>query len=93
MTPEEALLIRAHREYWTPRVENPNCGGDGASRRSWGAYGVAIIEAASAGALEAMQAADPVVAARCGFFYENCPMPSIAVRPSMPLSPIASVTP
>jgi hypothetical protein len=93
MTPEEALLMRAHREYWTPRVETGIVVAMGPVADPAGAYGVAIIEAASAGALEAMQAADPVVAARCGFFYENCPMASIAVRPSMPLAPIASVTP
>ena len=58
-----------------------------------GGYGVAIIEAASEAALEAMQASDPVIAAGRGFAYENRLMPMIAVRPSLPLAPITSVTP
>ena len=58
-----------------------------------GGYGIAIIEAASEAALEAMQAADPVIAARRGFAYENRPMLGIAVRPSQPLTPITSVAP
>ena len=58
-----------------------------------GGYGVAIIEAASEAALEAMQGADPVIAAGRGFAYENRLMLTIAVRPSQPLAPITSVTP
>ena len=38
-----------------------------------GGYGVAIIEAASRAALEAMQASDPAIAVRRGFAYENLP--------------------
>jgi hypothetical protein len=60
---------------------------------SAGGYGVAIIEAASTAALESMQEADPVIAAGCGFAYENRRMLGIAVRPSQPLTPITSVTP
>lgn len=93
MTPEEAQLMRAHREYWMPKVETGIVVAMGPVADPTGGYGVAIIEAASPAALEAMQGCDPVVLARRGFFYENCLMPAIAVRPSMPLAPIASVTP
>jgi uncharacterized protein len=93
MTPDEAVLMRAHREYWTPRVETGVVVAMGPVADPAGGYGVAIIEAASVTALEAMLRADPVIAAGRGFAYENFPMPAIAVRPSLPLAPITSVTP
>jgi hypothetical protein len=40
-----------------------------------------------------MQASDPAIASGRGFAYKNLLMPMIAVRPSMPLAPIYSVTP
>ena len=93
MSAEEALLMRAHREYWTPRVETGVVVAMGPVADPAGAYGIAIVEAASEAALDAMQAADPVILAGRGFSYENRPMAGIAVRPSMPLAPITSVTP
>ena len=93
MSGDEALLMRAHREYWTPRVETGVVIAMGAVADPAGGYGVAIIEAASEAALEAMLAADPAIAAGRGFAYETLPMPAIAVRPSLPLAPVASVTP
>ena len=93
MTPEEAQLMRAHREYWTPRVETGAVIAMGPVADPPGGYGVAIIEAASEAALEAMQAADPVIAAGQGFAYENRRMLGIAVRPSQPLAPVTSVSP
>ncbi len=93
MTPEEAELMRAHREYWTPRVETGVVVAMGPVADPAGGYGVAIIEAASDAALESMQEADPVIAARRGFAYENRRMLGIAVRPSQPLSPVTSVAP
>src|SRR5277367_5231173 len=88
MTSDEARLMRAHREYWTPRVETGVVVAMGPVADPAGGYGVAIIEAASEAALEALQQADPVIAARCGFAYENIRMVGIAVRPSQPLAPI-----
>ncbi len=93
MTPDEAVLMRAHREYWTPRVETGVVVAMGPVADPAGGYGVAIIEAASPSALEAMQGEDPVIAAGRGFAYENLLMLRIAVRPSLPLAPITSVTP
>ena len=93
MTRDEALLMRAHREYWTPWVETGVVVAMGPVADPAGGYGVAIIEAASEAALEAMQGADPVIAAGRGFAYENLAMLAIAVRPSLPLAPITSVTP
>jgi uncharacterized protein len=93
MTSDEALLMRAHREYWTPRVEAGVVLAMGAVDDPAGVYGVAIIEAASEAALEAMQASDPVIKAGRGHAYENTVMLTIAARPSMPLAPITSVTP
>jgi uncharacterized protein YciI len=93
MTSDEAKLMRAHREYWTPRVETGVVVAMGPVADPDGGYGVAIIEAASEAALEAMQEADPVIAAGRGFAYENRRMLGIAVRPSQPLTPITSVTP
>jgi uncharacterized protein len=58
-----------------------------------GGYGIAIIEAASPAALDAMLEADPVIAAGRGFAYEKLLMPAIAVRPSQQLAPITSVSP
>jgi uncharacterized protein YciI len=93
MTSDEAQLMRAHREYWTPRVETGVVVAMGPVAHPDGGYGVAIIEAASVAALESMQEADPVIAAGRGFAYENCCMLGIAVRPSQPLTPITSVSP
>jgi YCII-related domain len=93
MTPEEAIVMRGHREYWMPRVELGSVIAMGPVADPGGAYGVAIIETPSLAALEAMQAADPAIMTDTGFAYENFLMPTIAVRPSMPLAPITSVTP
>ncbi|HEY3620789.1 MAG TPA: YciI family protein [Roseiarcus sp.] len=94
MSSDEAQLMRAHREYWTPRVETGLVVAMGPVADPAGGYGVAIIEAASEAVLEAMQAADPVIASGRGFVYENRPMLGIAVRPSQPpLTPITSVAP
>ena len=93
MTLDELLIMRSHREYWTPHVEKGVVIAMGPVDDPSGGYGVAIIEAPSLAALEAMQAADPAIASERGFAYENFPMRGIAVRPSMPLSPITSVTP
>ena len=93
MTPEEATVMRGHREYWMPRVEVGAVIAMGPVADPAGAYGVAIVEAASLASLEGMQASDPAILADRGFAYENFPMPTIAVRPSMPLAPVTSVTP
>ncbi len=93
MTPEEALVMRGNREYWMPRVEIGVVIAMGPVSDASGAYVVAIIEASSLAALEAMQASDPAILSRRGFVYENVLMQTIAVRPSMPLAPITSVTP
>ena len=91
MTSDEAEL--AHRESWTPRVVTGQVIAMGPVADPAGGYGVAIVEAASEAALEAMQAADPVIDARRGFAYENRRILRIAVRPSQPLAPITSVSP
>ena len=93
MTPDEAQLMRAHREYWAPRVETGVVIATGPVADPDGGYGVAIIEAASEASLEAMQGADPVIAAGRGFAYENRRMLGIAARPSQPLAPITSAAP
>src|ERR1700733_13079494 len=93
MTPDEAVLMRAHREYWTPRVETGVVIAMGPVADPVGGHGVAIIEAASAAALEARQEADPGIVAGRVFAYENCRMLGVAVRPSQPLAPITSVSP
>jgi hypothetical protein len=82
MTSDEAQLMRAHREYWTPRVEAGVVVAMGPVADPAGGYGVAIIEAASEAALEVMLEAEPVIAAGRGFAYENCPMLGVAVRPA-----------
>ena len=93
MTSDEVKLMRAHREYWMPRVETGVVIAMGPVADPAGGYGVAIIEAASDAALEAMQQGDPVITARVGFGYENRRMLVIAVRPSQPLAPVTSVAP
>ena len=93
MAPDEAVLMRAHREYWTPRVETGVVVAMGPVADPAGGYGIAIVEAASQSALDAMLAEDPVIVAGRGFAYESRPMLAIAVRPSLPLTPVTSVTP
>ena len=93
MTAEEAVIMRGHREYWMPRVETGVVIAMGPVADPTGSYGVAIVEAPSLAALEAMQAHDPAIRSERGFVYESFPMPMIAVRPSLPLAPVTSVTP
>ena len=93
MTADETRLMRAHREYWTPSVESGVVIAMGPVADPSGGYGVAIIEAASDAALEAVLDADPAITAGRGFAYENCRMLGIAMRPSQPLAPITSVSP
>jgi uncharacterized protein len=93
MTSDEALVMRAHREYWMPRVETGVVVAMGPVADPAGGYGLMIIEAGSEAALEAMLASDPAIVSERGFSYEKFVMPAIAVRPSMPLTPITSVTP
>jgi uncharacterized protein len=93
MTSDEAQLMRAHREYWTPRVETGEVIAMGPVADPTGGYGVAIIEAASEAALDALLEGDPAIKAGRGFAYENWRMLGIAVRPSQPLAPINSVSP
>jgi hypothetical protein len=93
MSADETLVMRRHREYWTPRVEIGVVIAMGPVADPAGAYGVAIIEAPSRDALDAMLASDPAILSRTGFSYQVFSMPAIAVRPSLPLAPIDSVTP
>ncbi len=92
MSSEEAVVMRRHREYWTPRVEIGVVIAMGPVADPAGAYDVAIIEAPSETALQAMLDADPAIRSERGFSYEIMPMPAIAARPSLPLAPIDSVT-
>ncbi len=59
MSADEALVMRRHREYWTPRVEIGVVIAMGPVADPAGGYGVAIIEAPSRNALEAMLAVGP----------------------------------
>src|SRR5208282_4862205 len=93
MTPEEALVMRGHSEYWMTRVEIGAVIAMGPVADPAGAYGVAIIEAPSLTALEPMQASDPALLAERGFAYENLLMPTLPARPSLPRAPVGSVTP
>ncbi len=93
MTPDEQALMRAHQQYWRPFVEAGTVIAIGSVADPAGAWGVAILEAASAEAVEAMQARDPVIIANRGFAYETYPMPTIAVRPAEPRAAVSSVTP
>jgi hypothetical protein len=93
MSSDEALVMRRRREYWTPRVEIGVVVAMGPVADPAGAYGVAIIEARSEAALQAMLDSDPAIQSNAGFAYQVFSMPAIAVRPSLPLAPIDSVTP
>ena len=93
MTSEEALVMRGHREYWMPRVEIGVVIAMGPVADPAGGYGVAIVEAGSRAALDAMLQSDPAILSNRGFSYETFLMPALAVRPSLPLAPVNSVTP
>ena len=66
MTAEEAVIMRGHREYWMPRVETGVVIAMGPVADPTGSYGVAIVEAPSLAALEAMQAHDPAIRSERG---------------------------
>ena len=93
MSDDEALVMRRHREYWMPRVEIGVVIAIGPVTDPSGGYGVAIIEAPSRAALDAMLEADPAILSNRGFAYETFAMPALAARPSLPLAPVTSVTP
>ena len=93
MSEEETLVMRRHREYWMPRVEIGLVIAMGPVLDPSGGYGVAIIEAGSRMALDAMLGSDPAILADRGFAYEVFPMPALSARPSLPLAPVTSVTP
>jgi uncharacterized protein len=93
MNEEETLIMRRHREYWMPRVEIGVVIAMGSVADPSGAYGVAIIEANSCMALDAMLMSDPALLSHRGFAYEVFSMPTLAARPSLPLAPVHSVSP
>ncbi len=93
MAAEERGLMGAHQNYWRPFVEAGMVIATGAVDDPAGAWGVAIIEAASAEAVRALLARDPVVAANRGFVYDVCPMPTISVRPAEARAPVSSISP
>jgi uncharacterized protein YciI len=93
MAGDERELMGAHQAHWRPFVEAGMVIAIGAVDDPAGGWGVAIIEAASAEAVRALLARDPVVAANRGFAYETYAMPTISVRPAEPRAPVSSVSP
>lgn len=93
MDEDEQLVMRRHREYWMPRVEIGVVIAMGPVADPSGGYGLAIVEAPSRMALDAMLQSDPAVLSNRGFSYEVFPMPALAARPSLPLAPVHSVSP
>ena len=93
MTGEERALMGAHQAYWRPFVEVGTVIAMGSVADPAGAWGVAIVEAASSQALSALIMRDPAIVADRGFAYETYPMPSIAVRPGDAKAPVSSISP
>ncbi len=94
MSADEALVMRRHREYWTPRVEIGVVIAMGPVADPAGAYGVAIIEAPSRTALDAMLAADPAILSGTRIFAtKSIPCPRSRCGRACRLLPINSVTP
>jgi uncharacterized protein len=93
MSEEERLVMRRHREYWMPRVEIGIVIAMGPVADPAGGYSMAIIEAPSRMALDAMLQSDPALLSARGFSYDVFSMPAVAARPSLPLAPVNSVTP
>jgi len=85
--------MRRHREYWMPRVEIGVVIAMGPVADPAGGYELAIVEAGSRAALDTMLQSDPAILSGRDFSYEVLPMPTLAVRPSLPLAPVHSVTP
>ncbi len=93
MNEEETLIMRRHREYWMPRVEIGVVIAMGPVADPAGGYDIAIVEANSRMALDAMLMSDPALLSHRGFTYEVFSMPALAARPSLPLAPVHSVSP
>lgn len=93
MDEDELLVMRRHREYWMPRVEIGVVIAMGPVADPSGGYGIAIVEATSRMALDAMLRSDPALLSQRGFSYDVFPMPALAARPSLPLAPVHSVSP
>jgi uncharacterized protein len=93
MTDEERRLMAAHGEYWRPYVEVGRVAAIGAVADPAGAWGVAIIEAASVAEVEALQARDPVVLSGRDFSYQTFLMPTVALRPVEPRAAVSTISP
>jgi uncharacterized protein YciI len=93
MAPDERERMRAHRAYRRAFVDAGSAIAIGPVADPAGAWGVAILEAGSAEAVQALQAGDPVIAANRGFRYETYPTPTISLRPAEPRAAVSSVTP
>jgi uncharacterized protein len=90
---DERALMAAHRDYWRPFVESGLVIAMGPVADPGGAYGVMIVDAASAATLGALQANDPVIRADRGYAFETFSMPGLATTRLEPLASVRSVTP
>jgi uncharacterized protein len=93
MTSDELALMRAHVEYWRPYVEVGRVVAMGPVADPAGEWAVAIMEAASPGEVEALQARDPAILAGRGFSYQNYLMPRVALRPIEPRAAVSTISP
>jgi uncharacterized protein YciI len=93
VTPEERGLMTAHVEYWRSYVDVGRVVAMGSVADPAGVWRVAIMEADSAGEVEALQARDPLIVAQRGYAYHNYLMPDAALRPVEPRAAVSTISP
>lgn len=84
MTAEERAVMTRHVAYWTDRAKDGQIVVFGPVADPAGSWGVMIVQAADAEAVEAMTADDPAIVAHIGMRYDIYPMPRAYVAGSAP---------
>ncbi len=79
MTPAEQQLMQAHAAYWREWMQRGNVIVFGVVADPTGAFGVGIVDFASADEARAFTDGDPTLKAGAGFRFEVHPMPLGAV--------------
>ena len=79
MSADERTIMQQHVGYWTGKVTSGNALVFGPVADPKGGYGIGIMKAESAEAMNALRDADPAMQAGVGFSYEISIMPRIVI--------------
>ncbi|HVJ13935.1 MAG TPA: YciI family protein [Polyangiaceae bacterium] len=80
MTADERVVMEQHVGYWRDLLKNGTAYVFGPVADPKGVWGLGVVRAADAAAVQELQSADPVIRAGLGFSYEILPMLQAVVR-------------